>query len=328
MVWRPTSRAGYARLWRQIATGRRPDAVYTYDANPRELAPAALAGLRGVPVVVEIGDLITELLAATGVRAPRLAYRRTLERAAWRRASVLAVRGPGFVPALRDHGVTRPIEVVPEGVDRSVFRPLDPQPGRERLGLGESERAVGMIGTVVWNPVTEVAYGWELVDALPGLSPEWKAVIVGDGDGLARLRERARDLGVADRLITPGRVAPDELPGLLAALDAVTWTQTPDAVGTPRTTAKMPGYLACGKYILASDVGAARELVRENGVRLPYAGGRDSSYAQAVAKTVAALPDRAELDRLGATGIERSAQFSWDVVAQRFCEVVELALAR
>lgn len=75
-------------------------------------------------------------------------------------------------------------------------------------------------------------------------------------------------------------------------------------------------------------MGAARELVRENGVRLPYVGGRDASYAEAVMETVAALPERAELDRLGATGIERSAQFSWDVVAERFCEVVETAVGR
>ena len=232
------------------------------------------------------------------------------------------------MPLLRDRGVTRELPVVSEGVDHDRFRPLGPGPGRALLGLAEGERAVGMAGSIVWNPVTEVAYGWELVDALPRMPAQWRAVLIGQGDGLGPLRRRAEDLGVGDRLITTGAVPHERVPELLAALDAVTWTQTPDALGTPRLTLKLPEYLACGKYILASDVGVARELVDGNGARIPYAGGRDLAYARALADAVGGLPARAELDRLGAVGIERSRRFGWDEVTARFCEVVEAAVTR
>jgi glycosyltransferase involved in cell wall biosynthesis len=328
VLHKPQSVAAYARLWRAVAAGPRPDAICVYDVHPRELLPAAVGRLRGLPVIVETGDVAAELIASAGAGALRVAYRRAAERAAWRWASVLAARAEGFVPLLADLGVERRIEVVPEGVDRELFRPLDPGPGRALLGLRDGEHAVGVVGSIVWNPVTEVAYGWELVDALPDLPPSWKAVIVGSGDGLGRLRARAEELGVAERLITPGRVPHERVPELQAALDAVTWTQTPDLVGIPRLTLKLPEYLACGKYVLASDVGAARDLVEGNGERVPYAGGRDRAYAHAIAKAVAGLPDRAELDRRGAEGIQRSAQFAWDVVARRFCEVVEVAVGR
>lgn len=326
VVHRPAGRRAHARLWRRMLTAPRPDAVCAYDVNPSELLPALVARLRGVPVIVEVGDLASELLAAQGVRGPRLAYRSAAERAAWRGASVLAARGPGFVPLLRERGVRRPVHVVPEGVDRERFRPLDPEPGRALLGLSEGERALGVVGSIVWNPVTATAYGWELVDALPHIPGEWRAVVVGEGDGLVRLRERAAELGVGGRLLTPGRVEHDRIPSVLAALDAVTWTQTPDAVGSGRTTLKLPEYLACAKYILASDVGEARTHIEENGRLLPYAGGRDLTYARAIAGVVAALPARAELDRLGASGTSRVEGFGWNNVAARFCEVVELAV--
>jgi glycosyltransferase involved in cell wall biosynthesis len=160
------------------------------------------------------------------------------------------------------------------------------------------------------------------VEALPRLPAEWRAVLVGEGNGLGPLRARAESLGVGDRLITPGRLAHERVPDALAALDAVTWTQEP-AYGLGRTTLKLPEYLACGKYVLASDAPMARELIRDNGRVLPYAGGHDLGYAQAMARTIAGLPRREELDRLGAAGVERAAPFGWDEVAARFCEAVE-----
>ena len=78
--------------------------------------------------------------------------------------------------------------------------------------------------------------------------------------------------------------------------------------------------------MLASDVGEARRLIGENGQLLRYAGGRDLAYARAMAAAVVALPDRAELDRRGASGVERAREFGWEHVADRFCQAVELAV--
>ena len=91
-------------------------------------------------------------------------------------------------------------------------------------------------------------------------------------------------------------------------------------MGSGRTTLKLPEYLACGKCVLASDVGEARRLIGENGQLLRYAGGRDLAYARAMAAAVVALPDRAELDRRGASGVERpgsSAGSMWRTASAR-----------
>jgi glycosyltransferase involved in cell wall biosynthesis len=306
---------------------RRPHAVVVFDTASQELGPALRHRLRGVPVVVDAGDVVAELLAKLGAARTRVRYRALLERAAWRWADALVLRGEGFREVLAERGVRRSVDVLPDGVDLASFRPLDPGPGRRRLGLAPDDVAVGVVGSIVWSPAESTAYGWELVEALPSLPTRVKAVVVGEGDGLPRLRARADELGVGARLVTPGRVAHEDVPALLGALDAVSWTQTPDAVGRCRTTVKLGEYLACGRFVIASDVGEARRSVRENGVRVPYRGGRDPSYVRAVAEAVRAVAADPAIARRGLAGRRLAARYDWDRVAAGFAGVVRRTVA-
>jgi glycosyltransferase involved in cell wall biosynthesis len=309
---------------RGVATPQpaRPDAVYMFDCSPPEMRTAARLRLRGVPVIVEAGDVVAELLAKLGMAKPRLLYRAALEQAAWRLSDALVLRGEGFREVLAEHGVHRRVDILPDGVDLETFAPGDPAPGRAQLGLAAGDVAVGVVGSIVWSPPEETAYGWELVEALPGLPAHVKAVVVGDGDGLPRLRARAHELGVGARLVTPGRVPHSEVPALLRACDAVTWTQTPDDTGRCRTTIKLGEYLACGRYVVATDVGEARRSVRENGVRLPYRGGRDPGYVQGVVEALRALVADPALATRGERGRALARRYEWDRVAAGFVGVV------
>jgi glycosyltransferase involved in cell wall biosynthesis len=300
----------------------RPDAVFVFDSSPRELRPALRRRLQGVPVIVETGDLAGDLLAKLGAPRLRVRYRAALERASWRFADALVVRGEGFREILERRGVRRRVDVLPEGVDLDVFRPLDPRPGRRRLGLGEGDLAVGVAGSIVWAPADGITYGWELVEALPHLPANVKAVVVGGGDGLPRLQARAAELGVAGRLVTPGWVPHAEMPELLAALEAVTWTQTPDDVGRCRTTLKLGEYLACGRFVIASDVGEARRAVRANGVRLRYRGGRDPEYVRAVVEAIRALAADPVRARQGLAGRTLARRYDWNRIAAGFAGIV------
>jgi glycosyltransferase involved in cell wall biosynthesis len=227
---------------------------------------------------------------------------------------------------LAERGVRRPAFVVPEGVDLERFAPRPPGAGRRLLGLRDGDVAVGVVGSIVWSPVQRTGYGWELVEALPRLPARVKVVLVGGGDGIAPLRARAQQLGVADRLLTPGVLAHDRIPDALAALDAVTWTQTPDALGRCRTTLKLPEYLAAGRFIVASDVGAARVHVDGNGARIPYAGGRDPRYVEGVAGVLAEVArDPAAARERGLLGVAKAAPFAWPRVAAAFHDALRAA---
>ena len=303
----------------------RPDLVYVFDAVPAEV----VAALRlRVPLVLEAGDPIGSLLRNAGATRLRAAAHGLFEQAAWRVADALVLRGEGFRDVIAERGLSRRVDVLPEGVDLSMFRPLPPGPGRERLGLRDGDVAVGVVGSIVWSPVERTTYGWELVEALPRVDGRVKAVVVGEGTGLSKLRARAEELGVASRLITPGAVPHREVPELLAALDAASWTQTPDDVGLSRTTLKLPEYLACGTFVLASDVGEAGRAVDLNGERVPYVGGRDERYVNGIAAAIDAVAaDPAAARRRGLTGVARARRYDWDRIAAGFVGVVERTLA-
>jgi glycosyltransferase involved in cell wall biosynthesis len=323
VVHRATGSGAERALARRFARIPRPDAVVVYDCDPRELRPAMVLRARGVPLVVETGDVAADVLRALGAPRRRVLARRAVEELAWRRADGLIVRGEGFLEVLRERGVRRRAHVVPEGVDLERFAPRDPAAGRAVLGLGDGDIGVGVVGTIAWSPVARTAYGWELVEALPRLPDRVKAVVAGPGDGVARLRERAQQLGVGGRLITPGRLPHEAIPDVLAALDAVTWTQTPDPLGRCRTTLKLPEYLAAGKFVVASDVGAARTEIDGNGARVPYAGGRDDAYVEGVAevlRTVAADPHAAR--ERGLAGVAKAPRYAWPRVAAAFHEAL------
>lgn len=308
---------------RPFLTGERPDVAYVFDSHPAELRAAAALRARGVPVVLEAGDVGWVLERAKGASRGSVMTRELLERASWRFADGLTVRGEGFRDVLRDLGVAREATVIPDGVDLDAFAPGDPRPGRRRLGLTDDDVAVGVLGSIVWVERAQTAYGWELVEALPRLPARVKAVIVGDGTGLVRLRARAGELGVADRLLTPGAVPHADVPGILAALDAVVWTQTPDVVGRCRTTMKLPEYLACGSFVIASDVGEARRSVDGNGVRVAYRGGRDPAYVDGVTGAVAGVAaDPGAARERGLLGRAHAERFGWERVAATWADVV------
>jgi glycosyltransferase involved in cell wall biosynthesis len=316
VVHRPQGAGAERALLRRLARCARPDVVVAYDCDPRELRPALVLRARGVPLVVETGDIAADVIRALGGSRRRVLQRRLTEAAAWRHADALLVRGRGFLDVLAEHGVRRHAHVVPEGVDLERFAPRPPDAGRRLLGLAPGDVAVGVVGSIVWSPVARTAYGWELVEALPRLPGHVKAVLVGAGDGVERLRDRARDLGVGDRLLAGGVLPHEQVPDALAALDAVTWTQTPDALGRCRTTLKLPEYLAAGKFIVASDVGAAREAVDGNGARISYTGGRDPGYVDGVAAVLAEVAaDPAAARERGLLGVPKAAPYAWPRVA-------------
>jgi glycosyltransferase involved in cell wall biosynthesis len=132
-----------------------------------------------------------------------------------------------------------------------------------------------------------------------------RGVLVGDGDGLERLRAHATSRGVIERITFAGRVPYSELRSWLHSFDVALSTQTNDLPGQVRTTGKLPLYLACGCFVLASRVGeAARVLPPE--MLVDYEGKRDPHYpARAAAHLRGLIQVGTSFRRLGRAVAER-----------------------
>lgn len=323
----PTRAMGALRLALALARGR-PDVVYVLDVSVAGvLAGVGYKLVARRPLVLDTGDAAYALARSGGLRGPLgLALTFALEQLALHAADAVVVRGTlhrGVLAHLR-----KPIEVVQDGVETATFAPRDGRAVREKLGL-DGRIVLGVVGSSVWSPKLRICYGWDLVEAVALLGDLPVAgLVVGGGTGIAHLQERCRELGIEDRVRFVPRVAYDDLPRYLGAMDVCLSTQTNDLPGKVRTTGKLPLYLAAGRGVLASDVGEA-SLVLEASMRVPYEGVVDRAYPARLAARVRELAKRpgafATQDELVRLARER---FDYDVLGDRVAALLDRVAAR
>ncbi|MFM1832967.1 MAG: hypothetical protein RLZZ461_1283 [Planctomycetota bacterium] len=197
----------------------RPDVVHTHSSKAGILGRAA-AWHAEVPAVVH-----------TIHGLPFHPYQSALKNAAYIRAERWAARRCHAIAtvadAMRDQalavGIGRPEQYRTVRSGMLVEPYLDDtetmHDARARLGLPQDAFIVGTVARLA-----ELKGHDDLLDALgeamrndPGIHLLW----VGDGWWSERLLGRVRDLGLADRVHTPGLVAPETIPGWIKAMDVV-----------------------------------------------------------------------------------------------------------
>ncbi len=306
---------------------QRPDLVYVFDlAAAGVLAALLYKKLSGVRIVVDTGDAVTELARAIGRSASGIRLTQWLETTAFSHADALVVRGRNHRPLLAAQGVDD-ITVIPDGVDSSQFYPHSVPELRRELGLDEAI-VIGTLGSSVWNERRQTCYGWELPDVVYRLRDlPVKALLVGGGDGVERVRAKALSLGVEDRVVCVGPIPYGDLPDYLCAMDIALSKQTNDTVGQVRTTGKLPLYLACGRFVLATQVGEASHILSDEHL-IDFDGTDDDRYTERLEVRIAHLVDHPELLAMEGKLVHLAHEhFEYDLLAERVQTVCDRVLA-
>ena len=319
IVHRAGGRAGDGA--RFAAASARAEVIYAVDLAVAPVVAGVLGSAgRGTKLVVDTGDSPADFLRLVSAGRSRVAAARLMERVALGAADLVVVRGAYHRTQLRERGVAN-VTVVPDGVDRTVFRPWEDADLRRRLGLDDAF-TVGIQGYFTWFPTLGGGMGWELLQAMvarPDLPI--RAVLIGDGPGLAEVRLLAHRLGVGDRVHVIGRVPYADLPRYLGLCDVCLLTLTDDPASWVRTTGKLPGYLAAGRYVLATRVGTAADLLPEE-MLLDYHGPWDRAYPERLAERLAEViadPDRRDKG-LAVTALAE--RFDYDRVARAAADAI------
>ncbi len=298
-----------------LAAIRRSDAVYVMNPGRIGFPAWVLARAMRRPVFAEVGDPQAALYRAQGRGSAAIAIGSSIDRVVARASTGVVVRGRRLAGIL---GVTVPWIEVPDGVDLERFRPGGTPSLRNRLGLPVSTPIVGVLGSLEWSERFQMAYGWDIIEALRDPRARgYQAMIVGNGSGQAHLRGLAQSLGVADRVIFTGSVPADDVPAYISAMDICMSTQSNDDVGRGRTTAKLPEYLACDRYVLATDVGGASDVLPSE-MLMPYVGVKDRDHPKRLAMRLAELAPRQPELRVGAgTRVLAERHFNYEVLSRR-----------
>jgi D-inositol-3-phosphate glycosyltransferase len=210
------------------------------------------------------------------------------------------------------------IALVPCGVDRELFRPLDSRTAKEQSGLGgDRERIILAVGRV------EPVKGFELLIRAAAYLPiedNCKVVIVGgdaaSSDQIVALKETAAHIGLQEKLLFTGLVDHDQLPLYYNAAAVTAIPSHYESFGLVALES-----LACGTPLVAGPVGVLPELIiaEEHDPCGSIVQGRDPVFWAAAIRQI-----YLQSGQIAAAEIEtRLAPYSWPAAAEAFVSLVE-----
>jgi glycosyltransferase involved in cell wall biosynthesis len=302
-------RVGYLNFALGRAIGGGPGGViFTRDLGLAALLTRVPAPMRA-PLIYEshgyapeVAETLPAMLAtATAPGSRKLRRLAGREARVWRQADGYVTITAALAQALTGRFGDRPhLLVAPDGVRQDLLQEKTPPAPAGR-------------------PVVAYAghlYPWKGVDvlirALAGI-PEADGLIVGGHDGepdLARLRTLAATMGVAGRVTFTGLVPPHEVPARLAAASCLVLPNPPSAASSTFTSPlKLFEYMAAGRPIVASDLPAIREVLRDGANAVLVAPGDPEALARGIRQV---LGDPAFASRLAAAARTDAAGYTWE----------------
>lgn len=163
------------------------------------------------------------------------------------------------------------LEVVPNGVDLTLFRPFDREPGL-RAADG-TKRVIASVGHLVPGKGHDIVIG-----AIASL-PDVTLLIVGSGPERARLQQQALRLGVASRVRFLGAVPHEQMPEIYNQADALALASANE--GMPNVVLES---LACGTRVVATDVGGVGEVMNSPSAGLLVQERSSEAFRDAIAR--------------------------------------------
>ena len=293
---RGRGRRGFDLLSACLARARGFDLVWS-----REFHAADYASAFGLPTVLEHHHPFTP-------RQWKVA-RRMLAREAFR--GVAAISGAHALTLAQGGWPEGKVITAHSGVDLSQFEPARSSSKGLRRALGAAARPL-----VVYAGSLYEGKGCEQILQAARELPGVKFVCVGGRDfEVERLNKRAASLGLSNVEVT-GRVPHAEVPAYLLAADVLVAPFTEDGrdvagkvISPYASPMKLFEYMAAGRAVVASNVGAIPEVLTHEANALLVAPGDVAALVGAIGRL---LEDRALAERLGAAARRDVRAYSWE----------------
>ena len=226
-----------------------PDIVLAYWVYPDGYAALKAAETLRLPCIV--GALGSDIHVRSGHNA--LMTRKTISRV----DALLTVSENMRQTAIANFGaVAEKVHTIVNGFNTSVFKVRPREQARAVLGLTNTCKVLVYVGRLV-----EAKGLRELLEAFKALQSQFdnlKLVLVGDGVMNQELSKLITTSDIASQVTMTGGLPPDQVAQWIAASDLLTlpsWSE-----GYPNVVVEA---IACGRPVVATDVGGTREIVNE-----------------------------------------------------------------
>lgn len=245
----------------------RPSIIHTTTDFSNALAVKSVSESTGIPWIYEVrGQLADTWLSSRPEEAESSErYKLFVEREAYvaRHASHVFTLGEVMKQNLVSAGVSESkISLLPNGVGEEFLeRPIERSKARAELGLEPNAYYVGTVSSIVsYEGLSTVV---RAVAQLTGEFENLRLLVVGDGTDRENLIRLAQELGIASYCAFAGRVSRERSHLYHAALNTFVVPRIESAVTRSVTPLKPVEALASRVPVLASDLPALRELIRE-----------------------------------------------------------------
>jgi D-inositol-3-phosphate glycosyltransferase len=211
------------------------------------------------------------------------------------------------------------VDVIPCGVDLSLFRPGDRDQARVKLGL--SGEVILFVGRM--DPIKGLDLLFRAV-ALLNERPDLRLVVVGGSGGedeMERGQALVTKLGIERQVEFRGSVDQEDLPAYYQAADICVLPSHYESFGLVAIES-----LACGTPVIGSMVGGLPTVIRdgENGLLVPWR--QPSEFAERINLLLRDQPGRAALSSQARSSVLK---YGWGTVTQRIMTMYQdVTLAR
>jgi glycosyltransferase involved in cell wall biosynthesis len=225
------------------------------------------------------------------------------EQRAFRRVAAAYACSESVREVLRAKGFSKPVPIIPFGVNTEAFR-------AKPAGSGQSGRplTIGFVGRLLPGKGLNV-----LAAALEKLKSEsWRLLVVGDGPERSGFEQRLNAAGLSDRAAFTGAIDFDLVPEHFQQIDVLVLpTETTKRIREQFGRVLVEA-MACGVPVIGSTCGAIPEVIGDAG--LVFAEGDADALAGALQRI---FSDGSLRESLVVAGLEQVKRYSWQRVAEK-----------
>ena len=157
-----------------------------------------------------------------------------------------------------------------------------------------------------------------LIQAVAAIKTPCQLVIAGDGPEKENLENLAKMLGIEKKVIFTGRLEKQQLIHFYQESSIFCMSSYNEGMSNAMLEA-----IACGLPVVTTQVGGAAELVKGNGVIVPCG---DSFALQSALETL--LTDSQRLKQCSERSLQIASEFSWEIIANNFINLLQSALGK
>ncbi len=273
-----------SRRIREVASIFKPDVIHAHSPVLNAVAALRTHKKLGIPLIYEIRAFWEDAAADHGTYGEnswRYRFVRGLETWLCGRADHVTVICNGLRQDLIDRGLSSDkISVVPNGIDIEEFNDCDSDKQLRVQYSLKDKKIIAFLGSFYRYEGLDLA-----VDAFRTLAEkykDWILLLAGGGEMEAFLKEKVRELGLNDRVLFPGRIPHERIPGVYALSDILIYPRYSMRLTELVTPLKPLEAMAMGKPIVASDVGGHKELIIDGRTGVLFPAGNATALASSI----------------------------------------------